>query len=118
MTAASWRPPTVETGAVETAVLAAVRHAILPVDGAGQPAPDADGISRRVLADGRDLQLVITVQPAGGGDLRGRAVARYHVGGQGRVQATAFLIEGEAALDRATRAFLELSVRLSGVAER
>lgn len=118
MTAAPWRPPTVETGALETAVLAAVRHAILPIDGSGQPRPDADGISRRVLPDGRDLQLVVTAQPVGGGDLHGRAVVRYHVGGQGRVQTTAFLIEGEAALDRATRAFLELTVRLSGVAER
>jgi hypothetical protein len=118
MTAAPWRPPTVETGVLETAVLAAVRHAILPINGAGQQVPDADGITRRALPDGRDLQLVVTVQPAGGGDLHGRAVVRYHVGGQGMVQATAFLIEGEAALDRATRAFLELSVRLSGVAQR
>lgn len=118
MTAAPWRPLASEPGVVETAVLAAVRHAILPINVAGQPAPDADGITRRVLPDGRELQLVVTVQPAGGGDLHGRAVVRYHVGGQGLVQATAFLIEGEAALDRATRAFLELSVRLSGVAGR
>lgn len=118
MTAAPWRPLVVEPGALETAVLAAVRHAILPLPATGQPLPDADGITRRLLDDGRELQLLVTVQPAGGGDLHGRAVVRYHIGGQGRLKATAFLIEGEAALDWATRAFLELTIRLSGAAGR
>jgi hypothetical protein len=118
MTAAPWRPLTVEPGVLETAVRAAVRHAILPIAATGQPPPDADGISRRILKDGRELQLLVTIQPAGGGDLNGRAVVHYHVGGQGRVQTTAFLLEGEAALDRATRAFLELTLRLSGAAGR
>lgn len=118
MTAAPWRPLTVEPGVVETAVRAAVRHAILPLAATGEPPADVDGITRRILEDGRELQLLVTVQPAGGGDLNGRAVVRYHVGGQGRVHTTAFLIEGEAALDRATRAFLELTVRLSGATGR
>ncbi len=118
MTAAPWRPLTREPGVLETAVLAAVRHAILPIRTAGQPAPDADGVTRRLLPDGSHLQLVVTVQPTGGSDLHGRAVVRYHVGGQGRVQETAFLIDGEASLDRATQAFLELTVRLSGATQR
>lgn len=118
MTAAPWRPPEVEVGVLETAVLAAVRRAVLPIAGTGQPAPDADGVVRCTLPDGRALQLLITTQPAGGGDRYGRAVVRYHVAGQGMVEATAFLVEGDAVLDRATRAFLELGVRLSGVPRR
>lgn len=118
MTAAPWRPLTIEPGVLETAVRAAVRHAVLPLAANGQPLPDADGITRHILEDGQELQLLVTVQPAGGGDLHGRAVVRYNVAGQGRVQATAFLVEGEAAVDRATRAFLELTVRLSGAAGR
>jgi hypothetical protein len=118
MTAAPWRPLTVEVGVLETAVLAAARWAILPIGDAGLPAPDADGITRRALPDGRELQLVLSAQPTGGSDLHGRTVVRYHIGGQGMVQSTAFLIDGEAALDRATRAFLELNVRLSGVPQR
>lgn len=118
MTLPTWRPPIEEPGALETAVLAAARQAVLPLSGTGLPKADPDGVIRLTLPDGRAVQLILTVQPTGGGDRHGRAVVRYHLAGQGVVQERSFLLAGEATLDRATRAFLELDVRLSGAPHR
>jgi hypothetical protein len=117
VTAPAWRPPAVEPGALETVILAAVRRAILP-SGGGTARPDADGVARLPLADGREVQLRLAVQPTTAGDRHGRAVLRYHVSGQGLLQGRAFLVEGEAVLDRVTRAFLEFEIRLAGAGGR
>lgn len=113
--AVAWRPPTAEIEPLERAVVDAVRRAVLPIAEIGVPPPDGDGVTEIALADGRRVLLVLTARAVGTGSRRGRAVLEFHVAGQGRVGEAAFLVEGRAVLDHATRAFLDVTVDIAGV---
>lgn len=107
-----WWPPTVEIDALDKAVADAARHAVLPLAEIGTPPPGVDGVREIRLADGRRVLLALTADPVGGGARDGRATLEFRIAGQGRVDERVFLVSGRAALDRATRAFLDLSVSL------
>jgi len=107
-----WRPPTVEIDALEAAVADAARHAVLPLAEIGTPPPGADGVREIRLADGRRVLLALTADPVGAGAQGGRATLEFRLVGQGRIGERVFLVSGRAVLDRATRAFLDLSIAL------
>jgi len=110
----AWRPPTAEIDPLEKAVVDVARRTVLPMAEIGVPPADGDGITTIALADGRRVQLVLAAQAVGAASRHGRAAIEFRVTGQGRVDDRAFLVDGRAVLDQATRAFLDIAVDIAG----
>ncbi|WP_456639329.1 hypothetical protein [Bradyrhizobium sp. USDA 10063] len=98
------------------AVANAVRATILPTASINVPPPTADGIRSNRLRDGRELRLQLSTQYLEQGQRDSRTVVVYAVGGNAVVDnRMGYQVTGQAVLDLATRAFLDVECRLESV---
>ncbi|MFG3594397.1 hypothetical protein [Bradyrhizobium sp. RDI18] len=113
---AVWRPATHEIDPLLEAVANTARATILPTATINIPPPSADGICSQRLRDGRELRLKLSAhyleQERRGPctvlvyALQGNAVVDNRMG---------YRVTGQAVLDVATRAFLEVECQLEQV---
>ena len=110
-----WRPASHEIDPVLEAVAAAARATILPVATIDTPPASADGIREVPLADGRRLRMVLSARELSQESRGGRAVIVYAVLGNAVIDRAGYSISGQAVVDVATRAFLDVDCRLESV---
>ncbi|WP_027522015.1 hypothetical protein [Bradyrhizobium sp. Ec3.3] len=110
---AVWRPATREIDPLEEAVANAARATILPTPTINVPRQSSDGIRTQLLRDGRELRLLLSTQYLKLQQRGPRAVVIYAVRGNAVVDKhIGYRVTGQAVLDVATRAFLDVECRL------
>lgn len=110
-----WRPPTHEIDPLLEAVANATRATILPTASINAPPPSADGIRSQRLRDGRELRLVLSAQHVEQVQRGACLAVVYAVRGNAVVDGMGYRVTGQAVLDTATRAFLDVDCRLESV---
>ncbi|MGY8683194.1 hypothetical protein Q2941_36275 [Bradyrhizobium sp. UFLA05-153] len=98
------------------AVANAARATILPTPMINMPPPSSDGIRSLLLRDGRELRLRLSTQHLEQRQRGPRTVVVYAIRGNAVVDnRTGYRVSGQAVLDLATRAFLDVECRLEQV---
>lgn len=111
-----WQPATHEIDPLLEAVANAARATILPTAPINVLPPAADGIRPNRLRDGRELRLQLSTQCLEQRQRGPRTVVVYAVQGHAVVDDCAgYRLTGQAVLDVATRAFLDVQCRLESV---
>ncbi|WOH63801.1 hypothetical protein [Bradyrhizobium sp. BWA-3-5] len=111
-----WRPATHEIDPLLEAVANAARATILPSASINIPLPSADGIRSQRLRDGRELRLKLSTQYLERGQRGFCTVLVYALQGNAIVDnCMGYSVTGQALLDVASRAFLDVEFRLESV---
>lgn len=111
-----WQPATHEIDPLLEAVADAARATIMPTASINVSPPTADGIRSNRLRDGRELRLQLSTQCLEQRQRGPRTVVVYAVQGSAVVDDRAgYRVTGQAVLDVATRAFLDVQCRLESV---
>jgi hypothetical protein len=110
-----WRPASQEIDPLQEAILHAARATILPLAAISSPAPSGEGVRELQLADGRHLRMMLTAQQSSQETRNGRLVVVYGFSGNAVADHAGYRVTGQAILDVATRAFLDVSCRLAPV---
>ncbi|MGY3133986.1 hypothetical protein ACVWZM_004668 [Bradyrhizobium sp. USDA 4501] len=110
-----WHPATREIDPLLEAVANTARATILPTAPINIPPPSADGIRSQRLRDGRELRLKLSTHPVEQEQRDPCAVLVYALKGNVVVDNTGYRVTGQAVLDVATRAFLDVSCQLKRV---
>ncbi|WP_027584629.1 hypothetical protein [Bradyrhizobium sp. Ai1a-2] len=112
----AWRPATREIDPLLEAVANATRASILPTAWINAAPLSADGIRSQRLRDGRELHLQLSTQYLEQKQRGPRTVVVYAVQGNAVVDnRLGYRVTGQAVLDAATRAFLDVECRLESV---
>ncbi len=113
----AWRPATHEIDPVLEAIANAARATILPAVSINIPSPSTDGIRSQRLRDGRELRLKLSTRCPDQKQRGPRTVIVYALLGNAVVDnRIGYQVRGQAVLDVATRAFLDIDCQLEQVA--
>lgn len=108
-----WRPATHEIDPLLEAVAHTARATILPTASINIPAASVDGIRSQRLRDGRELRLKLSTHCLEQEQRGPATVVIYALLGNAVVDnRTGYRVTGQAVLDVATRAFLDVECRL------
>lgn len=110
-----WQPATQEIDPVLEALQHAARATIAPSASIGTPAPSASGVREVQIFDGRVLRMQLSAQPTQQVQRGVNTAVVYAVSGNAVVDRAGFRVVGQAVLDIATQAFLDVDCRLEPV---
>ncbi|MES5486691.1 hypothetical protein QMZ05_28395 [Bradyrhizobium sp. INPA03-11B] len=111
-----WRPATHEIDPLVEAIANTARATILPTASINIPPQSADGIHSQRLRDGRELRLCLSTKYLEQGQRAFCTVLVYALHGNALVDSfMGYRVTGQAVLDVATRAFLDVECRLDPV---
>ena len=111
----TWRPAAKEIDPLQEAVLNAARATILPAAAINVPPPGSDGVRTVTLGDGRQLRVALTAKELSQQKRNDRPVVIYGFSGNAVADRSGYRVTGEAVIDVATHAFLNVSCRLEPV---
>ncbi|WP_136626327.1 hypothetical protein [Bradyrhizobium macuxiense] len=108
-----WRPASHEIDPLVEAIANTARATILPTASINIPPPSADGVHSQRLRDGRELRLSLSTQYLEREQRALCTVLVYALHGNAIVDnSLGYRVTGQAVLDIATRAFLDVECRL------
>jgi hypothetical protein len=108
-----WKPARSEPQPLEAAIYAVIRHVLAPdavkLEGTRQP----EGWFSLTLPTGQAANIAVEIRPDPNRRRGPRTVVSYEIVGHATLDRDGFSFSGQAAIDEATRAFLELECSLT-----
>lgn len=111
----TWRPASQEIDPLQEAILNAARATVLPVAAIKTPAPALDGVREIALPDGTVLRMSMAARSVGQETRNGRPLAFFEIAGNAVAGRSGYRVTGEAVVDLATKAFIDIRCRLESV---